>query len=154
RAEAQGDGVDQQYAAFGAAGDRRRMESRLQNGRPLGPDGRPLGPMGGAHMAHLHNLNVLPIVVSAVAAWIFGAIYYGVLGPRWMAAQGKTIEQCKAENAGKSTAAKTTPFVLSFIAEIVMAITLSGIIFHVGVYTVRAGVISGAVCWLGFVLTT
>jgi len=79
-------------------------------------------------MAQLQNLHALPIVLSAVAAWFFGAVYYGILGPKWMAAQGKTIEQCKAENAGKSTAAKITPFVLSFIAELVMASALSGII--------------------------
>ena len=100
------------------------------------------------------NLHALPIIVSAIAAWIFGAVYYGVLGRKWIEAQGKTVEQCKAENAGKSTATKVTPFVLSFIAEIVMAAVLSGILFHVGIYTVRAGAISGALCWAGFVLTT
>ncbi len=63
----------------------------------------------------------------------FGAVYYGILGPKWMEAQGKTIEQCKAENAGKSTAVKVTPFVLSFIAELVMASALSGIMFHIGI---------------------
>jgi nitrate reductase gamma subunit len=105
-------------------------------------------------MAQLQNLHALPIILSAVAAWIFGAVYYGILGPRWMEAQGKTIEQCKAENAAKSTAAKVTPFVLSFVAEIVMAAALSGIMFHIGIYTIVAGVFSGFMCWLGFVLTT
>ena len=105
-------------------------------------------------MAQLQNLHALPIILSAVAAWIFGAVYYSVLCNKWMAAQGKTIAQSKAENAGKSTAAKVTPFVLSFIAEIVMAAALSGIMFHVGIYTVVAGVFSGFMCWLGFVLTT
>ena len=57
-------------------------------------------------MAQLQNLHALPIIVSAIAAWFFGAVYYGILGPKWMAAQGKTIEQCKAEHAGKSTAVK------------------------------------------------
>ena len=105
-------------------------------------------------MAQLQNLHALPIVLSAIAAWFFGAVYYGMLGPKWMAAQGKTVEQCKAENAGKSTAVKVTPFVLSFIAEILMAVALSGIMFHVGIYTITAGVFSGFMCWLGFVLTT
>ena len=105
-------------------------------------------------MAQLQYLHAVPIILSAVAAWVFGAVYYGILGPKWMAAQGKTIEQCKAENAGKSTAVKIAPFVLSFIAEIVMAAALSGIMFHIGIYTVFAGVFSGFMCWLGFVLTT
>ncbi|MGB8576299.1 MAG: DUF1761 domain-containing protein [Pseudolabrys sp.] len=105
-------------------------------------------------MAQLQNLHALAIVVAAVAAWIFGAVYYGVLGRKWIEAQGKTIEQCKAESAGKSTAAKAMPFVLSFVAELLMASTLSGIMFHIGIYTVRAGAFSGFMCWLGFVLTT
>jgi uncharacterized membrane protein len=105
-------------------------------------------------VAQLQNLHALAIVVAAVAAWIFGAVYYGVLGRQWIEAQGKTIEQCKAESAGKSTAAKAMPFVLSFVAELLMASTLSGIMFHIGIYTVRAGAFSGFMCWLGFVLTT
>ena len=48
-------------------------------------------------------------------------LLHGLLGRKWIEAQGKTIEQCKAENAGKSTAVKAAPFVLSFIAELMMA---------------------------------
>ncbi len=105
-------------------------------------------------MAQLQNLHALPIILAAVAAWFFGAVYYGILGSKWLAAQGKSMEQCKAENAAKSTAVKITPFVLSFIAEIVMAVALSGIMFHIGIYTITAGIFSGFMCWLGFVLTT
>jgi len=96
----------------------------------------------------------IPIVSAAIAAWIFGAIYYGLLGRNWMAAQGKTMEQCRAEGATRSTAAKATPFILSFAAEIVMAAILSGVMFHVNIYGIRAGAFSGFMCWLGFVLTT
>ena len=64
------------------------------------------------------------------------------------------MEQCQAENADRSAALKVTPFILSFIALLVMASILSGVMFHVNIYTVRAGAISGALCWLGFVLTT
>ena len=35
-----------------------------------------------------------------------------------------------------------------------MASALSGIMFHIGIYTVRAGAFSGFMCWLGFVLTS
>ena len=98
--------------------------------------------------------SAVPIVLAAVAAWIFGAVYYSLLGRRWLAAQGKTMEQCKAEGAGRPPVVKVTPFIISFIAEIVMASLLSGVMFHVNIYTVRAGAISGALCWLGFVLTT
>ena len=101
-----------------------------------------------------HNINYLALFVAAAAAWIFGAFYYGLLGPKWMAAQSKTVEQCKAEGAGRSAAAKIAPFILSFIAELVMAGVLFGILFHMSMFTPRGGAISGALCWLGFVLTT
>jgi len=105
-------------------------------------------------MPQLENLHWLPVIIAAVAAWIFGAIYYGIFGRTWLAAQGKTMEQMKADNAGKSAAAKTAPFVLSFVAEIVIAIAMSGILFHIGIYGLGAGLFSGAMIWFGFVLTT
>ena len=103
---------------------------------------------------NIANVNVLPIVVAAAAAWIFGGIYYTALSKPWMAAQGLTPEQCKAQQAGKSGAAKAAPFILVFIGEIVMAWVLYGILFHLNMFTVSAGIISAAFCWFGFVLTT
>ena len=105
-------------------------------------------------MAQLQNLDWLPVIIAAIAAWIFGAAYYSVLCRAWVAAQGKTMEQMKADNAGKSITAKATPFILSFVAEIVMAIAMSGILFHIGIYGLGAGLFSGLMIWLGFVLTT
>ena len=52
-----------------------------------------------------HSVNYLSVLLAAVAAWIFGGVYYTALGKYWMAAQGKTMEQCQAEYAGKSGAA-------------------------------------------------
>ena len=66
------------------------------------------------------HANIVSILVAAVAAWIFGGIYYTGLGKWWMAAQGKTLEQCKAEQASKSAVAMAAPFVLVFLAEIIM----------------------------------
>ena len=102
----------------------------------------------------MHSVPIIPLIVSAVAAWLFGAVYYGVLGRKWLAAQGKTMERCTAENAARSGIAKGLPFVLSFVAEVLMGGILYGIIFHVGKWTAAAGAIDGALCWLGFVLTT
>jgi hypothetical protein len=100
------------------------------------------------------GVNFLSILIAAVAAWIFGGIYYTVLSKPWLAAQGKTLEQCKAEQAGKSGMAKAAPFILVFVGEFVMAWVLYGILVHLNMFTLRAGIISGAFCWLGFVLPT
>ena len=100
------------------------------------------------------HVNILSVLIGAVAAWIFGAIYYTTLGKVWMAAQGKTEESCKAEFAAKSGIAKFTPFVLSFIGALIMGVSIYGILTHRGLWSLRAGVITGAFCWFGFVLTT
>ena len=98
--------------------------------------------------------NMTAVLIAAVAAWIFGAVYYGILGKAWLAAQGETPETMKAKNAGKSGAAKAAPFIISFIAEIVMASALQGILFHSAMNTMRQGIIAGALTWLGFIATT
>lgn len=100
------------------------------------------------------NVNWLAVLVAAIAAWVFGAVYYTSLASAWHAAQGKTLEQCKAENAAKPPLQKAMPFILSFIGEIVIGVVLFGILVHLNMFTIRAGAISGALCWFGFVLTT
>ena len=65
-----------------------------------------------------HHINYLSVFSAAIAAWIFGAIFYTTLGKIWMRAQGKTEESCKAEFAAKSGIAKFAPFVLSFVGAL------------------------------------
>jgi hypothetical protein len=100
------------------------------------------------------SVNFLSIVIAAVVAWLFGGAYYTALSSRWLAAQGKTLEQCKAEQAGKSAVANAAPFILVFVGELIMAWAMYGVLFHMGMFTLRAGAISGAALWLGFVVTT
>ena len=65
------------------------------------------------------------------------------------------MEQCKAEQAGQVAAsAKVAPFILAFVAKLIMAWALYGILVHMDAFTLRAGIISGALIWFGFVLTT
>jgi len=94
------------------------------------------------------GVSYLAIVIAAVAAWLAGAVWYGVLAKPWVAAQGKTMEQFKAEQAAYA------PFVIVFVAELVMAWMLAGVLGHLGQVTARGGVISGLFLWLGFVVTT
>jgi hypothetical protein len=100
------------------------------------------------------NVNMPAIAAAAVVAWTFGAIYYGVFGKAWIAALGETKETLKTKNAGKGKVAMIMPFVLSFIAELIMAYVLYGLLVHIGPFSARAGIISGVICWCGFVVTT
>lgn len=100
------------------------------------------------------SVNLSGILAAAIVAFAWGALYYNVLGRAWMAAQGKTEEQCKAEFAAKGSVARAAPFAISFVALLVMGWMLYGIALHVGVFAPRTGIIAGFLCWLGFVLTT
>src|SRR5262245_12904964 len=100
------------------------------------------------------NVNFLSILLAAIAAWLFGGAYYTALSGPWLAAQGKTMEECKAEMAGKSMIVMAAPFVLTFIASLIMAWALYGILVHLKTFSVRAGIISAALIWFGFVLTS
>jgi hypothetical protein len=93
---------------------------------------------------NLAHANLVSILVAAVAAWIFGGIYYTALSKPWIAAQGKTLEQFKAEQDAKSALAKGAPFVVVFISEIIVGWALYGILLHMNAFSMRAGIISAA----------
>jgi hypothetical protein len=99
------------------------------------------------------GLNYLAIVIAAVAAWLAGAVWYMSLSKIWVAAQGLTPEKIE-ESKGKPGA--YLPFIYCFVAELVMAWVLAGLMAHLGAgqVTLLNGIISGAFCWLGFVITT
>ena len=97
------------------------------------------------------GINHLAVVVAAVVAWLAGAAWYMTLGKSWMAALGITAEQM-AE--AKQRPGANLPFLYALVAELIMAWMLAGIVGHLGAPTLRSGVITGAFCWLGFVITT
>lgn len=94
------------------------------------------------------GLNYLAILLAALAAFGWGAIYYMTLSKQWLAAVGMTKEQMQSRSAA--------PFVISFIALIVMSWVLAGTLGHLGPgqVTVKNGIISGLFLWLGFIATT
>ena len=101
------------------------------------------------------SMNLLATLVAAIAAWLAGAIYYTLLAKPWVAAQGLTVEQHKAQvGSRQGTIHAWLPFVLSFLADLVMAWVLAGLIAHLGAFTLRGGIVCGAFVWAGFVLTT
>jgi hypothetical protein len=94
------------------------------------------------------GLNYLAVLVAAVAGFAFGAAWYMTLSRAWLGAVGLTAEQL-----GKRS---PVPFVVSFVALLVMGWVLAGMLAHFGAgqVTVRNGIVSGVFLWLGFVVTT
>ena len=91
------------------------------------------------------GMNYLAILIAAVAAYVWGAAYYMTLSKQWLAAVGLTQPSRSA-----------APFVISFIALLVMAFVLAGSIGHLGPgnVSIKNGIISGIIIWAGFVVTT
>ena len=95
------------------------------------------------------NVNLLAISFAAVAAWLFGAAWYMALGRLLPDAL-----RSDREIATNDTKPPVKALIISFVAELVMATMLAGLITHLGGANIRAGLIIGFFCWLGFVATT
>lgn len=93
------------------------------------------------------GMNYLAILVSAVAAFAWGAAYYMTLSKQWLAAVGLTEQQLGNKRS-------PVPFVISFVALLVMGFVMAAVIGHLGQATVKNGIVTGLFLWLGFVVTT
>ena len=95
------------------------------------------------------GISYLAVLAAAVAGFLVGMAWYGILGERWMAALGKSKDELLPD--GKPPIATMAT---SFVCELVMAWMLAGLIGHIGGATVRGGIITALFVWLGFVATT
>jgi small-conductance mechanosensitive channel len=98
------------------------------------------------------GINHLAILIAAVASWLVGALWYGLLGKAWAAALDSTGRGALDRSVQKSAVL----FITAFLADLVIAYVLAGAIGHLGPgqVTIKNGVISAAILWLGFVATT
>ena len=101
-------------------------------------------------MAFAH-ISYFAMLAAALASFALGAAWYGLLGKQWMAALGSGAADVQAMPKPPKG-----PLITSFIAELIMAVMLAGVIGHLGpgAVSVKNGVISGAFIWAGFVATT
>lgn len=97
------------------------------------------------------GINYVAVLAAAVASFILGWVWYGMLfSKQWMVALGKTPEECKDQ------AMPVGLMAITFGALVLMALILAGVMGHLGAtgFTLKNGVLTGALCWLGFVITT
>ncbi len=95
--------------------------------------------------------STIAILVAAFVGFVIGGIWYGILGNAWMKALSIDPADMVDENGKKKM--PVVPMVLAAIANLVLAITLSGLMGHM-VVDVRHGLITAGFIALGFILPT
>ena len=97
------------------------------------------------------GINYLAVVVSALAGFLFAALWYGAFRRAWLNAMGRTGSEVTSRGMRL-----VVPVIIAVACSLIMAFVLAGAIGHLGPgqVTIRNGVISGAFLWFGFVFTT
>lgn len=80
-------------------------------------------------------MGVIGVIVAAAAAWIFGAVWYGVIGKQWMAASGLTEETIDRKDPA--------PYIVSFLMAVLVAGMTRHILVGSGIDTLGKGLTTG-----------
>ncbi len=103
-------------------------------------------------MVGFGSLSYVPVILAAIASFVFGGVWYNAFSRQWMEAVGMSPERMRQDRGGPAL------YVLAFVAQLVMAWMLAGILMHLSVgglaTSLRVGMISAAFLWLGFVMPT
>lgn len=91
------------------------------------------------------GISYLAVPIAAAASFAFGALWYGVLGKRWIAAAGLGEADRPSGMSIYLTAAG---------CQLVMAFLLAGAIGHLDRADLPGAPIVAAFLWLGFVMTS
>lgn len=96
------------------------------------------------------SIPFLPVVVSAVAVFAIGALWYSpaLFGKAWVKAHGHTPEKIEAMRASMGRA-----YGVSFLCYLVMAAAMAILIQRMDIFYVRGGVKLGALIGVGFAAT-
>jgi len=94
------------------------------------------------------QIGIWAVPAAAVAAWIFGAVWYGVMGKVWMRAQGIDPDSCKDKKM------PLAPMATSFAAELLMAAGLLHLMNRLDLHRWNEGLFSGLMLGVVFVATT
>jgi TRAP-type C4-dicarboxylate transport system permease small subunit len=100
----------------------------------------------------IEQLNWLAIILATLVSMGLGAAWYTVLAKQWITASGFSKEQIKSIEAND----KPAIYAIAAICHLIMALVLSGIVFHAGGSTITTGdgLLTGFLVWLGFVATS
>jgi len=101
-------------------------------------------------------INYLAVFVAAILIFVLGGLWYSpvLFAKRWIALQGKTEEQMRAEAAASNMPMMyLAAFICAFIQAWVMAMVV-GHMSQVAEMGIAHAAIFSALLWLGFAATT
>lgn len=87
--------------------------------------------------------------IASIVFFVLGAIWYAIMAAPWMAAIGKTMEEL-----GREQGASPLPYVVGFVAILVMCYTLAWLMHRLQAATLVAGLRLGAIIAIGFIAAT
>ena len=89
--------------------------------------------------------NYAAVFISALAYWLLGAVWFGVLFNKpWMALENITMEQAKSMNP-------VLPYVVSFLLNLLIAYALAQVCIWRNANTTGRGASVGVLLWIGFI---
>ena len=91
--------------------------------------------------------NYVAVFVAALAYWLLGAVWYGVLFSKpWMALENLSPEQTSA-----MAAHPVVPYLITFVLNLLIAVVLSQICAWRSANTAARGAALGILVWIGFI---
>ncbi|GHF02178.1 hypothetical protein GCM10016455_24080 [Aliiroseovarius zhejiangensis] len=81
---------------------------------------------------------MLQVLISAIAGYAFGAVWYMVLAKKWVAAT-----EIEVDENGKPVDTSPLPFIVAFISALVVAGMMRHIFVMAGIDTVGKGLTTG-----------
>jgi Protein of unknown function (DUF1761) len=89
--------------------------------------------------------NYASVFVAALAYWILGAVWYGLLFTKpWMALEQMTVERMQSMNP-------VIPYVISFVLDLLIAFVLAQLCTWRNANTAARGAALGILLWIGLV---
>jgi Protein of unknown function (DUF1761) len=89
--------------------------------------------------------NYAAVVVAAIAYWMLGAVWYGVLFSKpWMELEHISMEQAKSMNP-------VLPYVITLLLNVLIAYVVAQICVWRNANTVGRGAAVGVLLWVGIV---
>ena len=99
------------------------------------------------------QVNYLAVLVAGLVIFMLGGLWYSpvLFSKRWVALQGKTTDQMKADAAGANM---PLMYLGALLCGLITAFILAALMSHMGRQTWMIGAHVGALAWLGFAAPT